>query len=164
MTPLREPSTGALVKRVRVPEKVLESVRRVEDAAVVMVLESVAPSNARPEPMRRVFTPETPFPARIPESVVLPVPPYTPESVEVADTTPLIAWRGPVSEPMVREPVAVKFVEVAFVVDALDAWKVPGKMTCDGSESVSAPVAPEVVIWFAVPASDVTNEVEVAIW
>ena len=67
------------------------------------------------------------------------------------------------SEPMVSEPVAVKLVEVALVVDALDAWKVPGKITCDGRESVRAPVEPEVVIWFAVPASEVTKLVEVAI-
>ena len=34
--------------------------------------------------------------------VEIPVPPYTTESVLVAETTPLIAWRFPVREPMVR--------------------------------------------------------------
>ena len=60
------------------------------------------------------------------------------------------------SEPMVREPVAVRLVEVAFVVEAADAWNDPPNITWDGSESVIAPVAAEVWIWFAVPARLVT--------
>jgi hypothetical protein len=107
MTPESEPRTGALVNLLSVPPKVLESVRRVVDAAEVTFAESVAPSNVRPEPMRRVFTPAAPFPAKMPESVVEPVPPYTPLSVVVALTTPLIAWSGPVSEPMVSPPLKV---------------------------------------------------------
>jgi hypothetical protein len=67
----------------------------------------VVPSKVRPEPMRRVFTPRAPLPAKMPESVVEPVPPYTPLSVVVALTTPLIAWSGPVSEPMVSPPLKV---------------------------------------------------------
>ena len=87
MRPESDPSTGALVKRFRVPLKVLESTRRVEDAEAP-VAESVAPSKERLEPMRSVFTPAAPLPARMPESVVEPVPPYTPERVVVAETTP----------------------------------------------------------------------------
>jgi hypothetical protein len=40
-------------------------------------------------------------------SVEIPVPPYTTESVLVAETTPLTAWRFPVMEPMVRPPLKV---------------------------------------------------------
>jgi hypothetical protein len=39
--------------------------------------------------MRRVFTPATPLPARIPERVVEPVPPYCTESVVDAESTPV---------------------------------------------------------------------------
>ena len=67
----------------------------------------VVPSNVRLDPITRVFTPAAPLPARIPERVVEPVPPYTPESEVVADTTPLIAWRGPVRDAMVRPPLKV---------------------------------------------------------
>ena len=44
----------------------------------------------------------------------MPVPPYTTESVLVADTTPLIAWRFPVSEPMVKVP--LKVLEPLYVL------------------------------------------------
>jgi hypothetical protein len=37
-------------------------------------------------------------------AVESPVPPYATEMVEEAETTPLIAWRGPVREPMVTPP------------------------------------------------------------
>ena len=40
--------------------------------------------------------------------VLIPVPPKAVESVEVALSTPLIAWRVPVRVPMVAVPVAVK--------------------------------------------------------
>jgi hypothetical protein len=55
----------------------------------------------------------------MPESVVEPVPPYTPESVVDALTTPLMAWSGPVSVPMVTVPVLeiLKSVEVAVAVE-----------------------------------------------
>ena len=47
------------------------------------------------------------------EKVALPVPPYAAESVDVAETTPLTACNGPVSEPI------AKVVVVALVVVAL---------------------------------------------
>ena len=49
-----------------------------------------------------------------------------------------------------------KLVEVALVVEAAEAWKVPGNITWDGSERVRAPVEAEVVIWFGVPVRLVT--------
>ena len=74
-TPERAPSTGALVKRFNVPEKVLESVRRVEEAARPLVA-SVVPLKVRPEPMMREERPPVVFPTRIPPRVVVePVPP-----------------------------------------------------------------------------------------
>ena len=60
--------------------------------------------------------------------------------------------------------VMAKEVEVPLVVEPKVAWKELGKMTWDGSERVTAPVPADAVIWFAVPASEVTKEVEVAIW
>jgi hypothetical protein len=60
--------------------------------------------------------------------------------------------------------VIAKVEEVAFVVEADEAWKVPGKITCEGSESVTAPVFADAVIWFAVPVREVTKAVEVEIW
>ena len=50
-----------------------------------------------------------------------PVPPYTVESVEEAETTPPIAWSGPVKVPMARV-VVVAFVVVEF--RAVKSWKV----------------------------------------
>lgn len=49
----------------------------VEDAppGVPPVEANVVPSNVSPEPIRAVFTPDAPLPARSPLSVVLPVPP-----------------------------------------------------------------------------------------
>jgi hypothetical protein len=40
-------------------------------------------------------------------AVESPVPPYATEMVELAETTPLIAWRGPVRLPMVTPPLKV---------------------------------------------------------
>ena len=120
MTPVSEPSFGALVKVLRVPLKVLESVRSVEDAAVPASAESVVPSKVRPVPTRSVFTPAAPLPARIPESVVEPVPPYCAESVvdevrkpeESATTTP--APRTVSIEPVLE---MLKSVVVAVAVE-----------------------------------------------
>jgi hypothetical protein len=45
----------------------------------------------------------------------VPVPPYAIERVEVAETTPLFAWRGPVREPTVKPPAAASApVNVVF--------------------------------------------------
>ena len=46
------------------------------------------------------------------------MPPYAGESVEVAETTPFTACRGPESVPMARV-VVVALVEVAFTVTRL---------------------------------------------
>ena len=128
MTPERVASFGALVKVFNVPEKVLESARSVEDAASP-VEESVVPLYVRPVPMRRLLSPPVEFPTRMPPSAVVePVPPNICESEDVAETTPLIAWRFPVRVPMVRALVKM-FVEVALVVDALVTWNEPGKIT-----------------------------------
>ena len=50
-----------------------------------------------------------------------PVPPYTTESVLVADTTPLIAWRLPLSAPMVKVPLKVLEPEYVLLVVVLKA-------------------------------------------
>ena len=102
---------------------------------MVPVEESVAPSKARPDPMRSVFTPAAPLPAKMPESVVLPVPPYTPERVVVAETTPLIAWRGPVRELMVTPPLKVLRAVYTLVVEvANDVEKTPvAELYCRGA-------------------------------
>ena len=49
-------------------------------------------------------------------SVLQPVPPNEAESVEVADTTPLIAWRLPVIVPMLRDGVVSAPVALIVVV------------------------------------------------
>jgi hypothetical protein len=54
-------------------------------------------------------------------------------------------------------PTASVFAE-KFVVDAF--WM----LNCVGMESVTAPVAPETAIWFAVPASEVTPVFEMVSW
>jgi hypothetical protein len=56
-------------------------------------------------------------------AVVVPVPPYAIERVPVADTSPFIAWSGPVSVPMVAVPVK-RFVELAYDVEmpVVDAY------------------------------------------
>ena len=53
--------------------------------------------------------------------VLMPVPPKAVESVEVADTTPLIAWRVPVSEPMVSPPLKVLSALYVLAVVVLKA-------------------------------------------
>ena len=68
-----------------------------------------------------------PLPLMMPVSDVAPVPPYATEIVELAPTVPLMASRGPVSDPMYAVPEMVKAVvdaygkTEAFVVDV--AWK-----------------------------------------
>jgi hypothetical protein len=47
-------------------------------------------------------------------AVESPVPPYATEMVEEAETTPLIAWSGPVREPMVTPP--LKTLEAEYVL------------------------------------------------
>jgi hypothetical protein len=47
-------------------------------------------------------------------AVESPVPPYATEMVELAETTPLIAWRGPLREPMVTPP--LKTLEAEYVL------------------------------------------------
>ncbi len=54
-------------------------------------------------------------------NVEFPVPPYAGESVEVAETTPLIACRGPESEPIAKV-VVVALLVVAF--RAVKFWSV----------------------------------------
>ena len=47
-------------------------------------------------------------------AVESPVPPYATEMVEEAETTPLMAWSGPVREPMVTPP--LKTLEAEYVL------------------------------------------------
>ena len=54
-------------------------------------MERVVPERESGEEMIAVLRAEVPLPRRSPVSVVEPVPPYTTERVEVAETTPLIA-------------------------------------------------------------------------
>src|SRR3989338_3445237 len=69
------------------------------------------------------------------EKVEFPVPPYAGESVEVAETTPLSAWRGPVSEPMAKV-VVVALVVVAFTMTRLVMVEV-ALLTRMGTEGVA---------------------------
>jgi hypothetical protein len=52
--------------------------------------------------------------------------------------------------------VTVRLVVVALVVEAFAAKKEPGNITWLGSERVTAPVEADALIWFAVPAMEVT--------
>ena len=115
-SPVRVATLIVFEKVLRTPLKVLESARRVEEAAVVMVEESVFPSYVRPEPMRSDFTAPVPFPLRMPESVVEPVPPLLTETVEVEVTTPLAAESTPLSEPMVTPPLKTFDAEKVLAV------------------------------------------------
>jgi hypothetical protein len=93
--------------------------KRYEKSAPVFV--RVVPSKERPEPITADLIPCAPFPASKPPSgVEEPVPPYTWESVVEAETTPLTAWRLPVTLPRYRF-VTESEVEVAFVVEAFVA-------------------------------------------
>lgn len=59
------------------PDHVLKSERRVEEAEEPPVVERVVPTSERPEPIVSVLTDAVPLPIIIPESVVEPVPPFT---------------------------------------------------------------------------------------
>jgi hypothetical protein len=64
----------------------------------------------------RVYPPVE-FPTRMfpyDGAVESPVPPYATEMVELAETTPLIAWSGPLREPMVTPP--LKTLEAEYVL------------------------------------------------
>lgn len=69
---------NTLLEKVFCPEKVFVSESKVEEAAVPFV-ESVVPLNKSPVPIKRVFIPadrpDKPFPTKIPERVLEPVPP-----------------------------------------------------------------------------------------
>ena len=108
MTPERDASLGALVKVLSVPLKVFESARRVEEAAVVMVEESVVPLYERPVPMRRVCIAPVPLPLRIPERVDEPVPPSAVVRVDVAERVFVLEKYGSVlAAPVYSEEVAI---------------------------------------------------------
>jgi hypothetical protein len=66
------------------------------------------------------------------------------DSVEVAN--PYTLPNASTARACVVRPVIAKFEVVAFVVDADGAKRPPGNMTWFGSESVTAPVAADVVI------------------
>ena len=53
----------------------------------------------------------------------MPVPPKAVESVVVAETTPLIAWSGPVRVPMVTVPVAVRFASERLPEKSALPWR-----------------------------------------
>jgi len=66
-------------------------------------MESVEPENASGPETVALRSEPVPLPTRSPESVVEPVPPKPTESVEVADTMPLVACSTPLKPPTVSE-------------------------------------------------------------
>ena len=111
---------------------------------------------------------DDPLPTRIPVSVVEPVPPLATASVPLKD--PRERQFPPCEkQPAVRLMPTAK-VEVAeplmvVVADPFDTEKMEEdafwRMRRFGSERVTAPVAAEAVIWFAVPVILVTADAEV---
>ena len=72
----------------------------------------------------------------------MPVPPKAVESVVVAETTPLIAWRLPVRVPMVTVPVAVRFASERLPEKSALPWR---ERSEDGVV-VPMPTLPEALI------------------